>query len=142
MALASFRRDPGLGRARLARTRRGFECTGGGSSAGDAAGQVRLGGNRHLGELLLGPAAGAHGVVELDHPPAPWALPAQLTVLPAVEDGGEQPEERDERRDEKPDEERAALHASDNASGHPEEEEDDQQPRALHEAAPVTRPGS
>src|SRR3954447_24718538 len=79
----------------------------------------------HVGELQLGPAAGAEGVVEHDYPPAAGALPAQLVTVGAVQHGGEQADHRQHRADEEPDEERRALDLADHARGqaHPERED-------------------
>ena len=52
-----------------------------------------------LGELELGPAAGAERVVQRDDLPAARALAAQLVAVGAVEHEREQPEDRQDRRD-------------------------------------------
>ena len=70
-------------------------------------------------------------VVELDDPAAAGALAAQLLVVAAVEDRGQQPDERDQPRDQEPDEERAALDPADDAAGEAEEEQDHEQSAAL-----------
>src|SRR4051794_26214302 len=86
--------------------------------------QTRLGHDGHVGEVEVGPAAHAHGVVELDHAAAVRALPAQLVGLPAIEEGAEQSQERDHGADEEPDPEVRALPASDEARADPEAEHD------------------
>ena len=86
----------------------------------------RLGLDRHVGELELGPAAGADRVVELDDPAAAGALAAQLVAVVAVQQRGEQPADRHDRRDQEPEEERRALDPPDDAAGQAEEEADDE----------------
>src|SRR3954470_12794392 len=74
-----------------------------------ARAQTRLGRDGHVGEVEVGPAAHAHGVVELDHPAAARALAAELVSVPAVEEGGGQSDDRDDRADEEPEPEARAL---------------------------------
>src|SRR5436190_14528241 len=62
----------------------------------------RLGGQRLLRELELGPAAHAERVVELAHAPARRALAAQLVAFGAVADRREQPDDRNRARDQEP----------------------------------------
>ena len=59
--------------------------------------------DRHVRKFELLAAFDAHGIVQLDDPAAPGALPPQLAVVPAIEDRGQQPEERHKRRDQEPD---------------------------------------
>src|SRR5688500_12530360 len=66
-------------------------------------------GNLLVRVLELGPAAGAEGVVELDHLPAAGALAPRLVDLQPVEDGDDHADHRHARADEEPDEERGAL---------------------------------
>src|ERR1700693_4812012 len=81
--------------------------------------------DRHVGEVQLGPAAHAHGVVDLGHAPAVRAGAAELVVLEAVSDSGEQAEDRDDARDQEPQHEGAALQLADDTAGEPEAHGDD-----------------
>src|SRR6185437_10060553 len=106
---------------------------GSGAGAGrPRRGQARLAGQRVFGELELLAAAHAHRVVEFDHLAALRALAAQFAVVPPVEDRAGQTDERHAERDQEPHEEARALHASDDTSGHPEEEQDDDQAHSGH----------
>jgi len=62
--------------------------------------------------------------VQHDDLAAARTLAPKLAVVPPVKDRGQQPEERYAGRDQEPEEERAALHASDHASGKAEEKQD------------------
>ena len=75
--------------------------------------------------LQLAPAARAEGVVDLRHPPAAWAAPAQLVALGPVDDRRNQADHGHDRRDQKPQPERAALDLADDPAGQPEAERDD-----------------
>ena len=65
--------------------------------------------------------------------PGHWRRSSSL--VPAVADRGQQPEERDAGRDQEPDEERTALDPPDDAPGQAEEEQDHEQAQALHDSA-------
>ena len=81
--------------------------------AGSAArGLVELGA---LGELELGAAAGAQGLVERARPCPHRGTGGAAPRLVAVQDRGQQPDEGRDRGDEEPEEERAALQPSDDA---------------------------
>src|SRR5215218_2939958 len=86
----------------------------------------RLGLDRHVWEVELGPAAGADGVVELDDPAAARALTAELVAVVAVQQRGEQAGERHDRRDQEPQHEGRALDLADDPPGQSEGEADDQ----------------
>src|SRR3954470_9348302 len=73
----------------------------------------RFRGYRDLGELELGPAVRAHGVVQLDDLPAARALAPQLVAVVAVGDRRDQPEEGQDRGDHEPQEERRPFHLAD-----------------------------
>src|SRR3954463_8416133 len=78
-----------------------------------AARDRRFRGDRDLGELELGPAAGAERVVERDDAPAAGALAPQLVPVGAVEDERDQPEQRQDRRDQEAEDHRHALDPGD-----------------------------
>jgi len=96
-----------------------------GSGSGGAARARGLGRDREVGELELGSAVHAHGVVELEHAAAARALATQLLVLVAVEHGRDQAEERDRPGDHEPHEERTALDPPDDAPGETEADRPD-----------------
>src|SRR3954468_7174413 len=77
-------------------------------------------------ELEVGPAAHAHGVVQLDEVPARRALPAQLVALGAIEHGADQPEHRQRGADQEPQEERRPLDPADDPGGDAEPEREGQ----------------
>src|SRR3954454_21390438 len=80
----------------------------------------------HVRELQVGSAAHAHGVVELDEPAAPRALPAELVALGAVEDRADQPDDRHRGPDEEPQDRRGPLDLAHHAGGDPEPEGEDE----------------
>src|SRR5262245_6742044 len=88
------------------------------------SGRFRL--NCDLGEIEVGPAAHAHGVVQLDELAAGGALAADLVALGAVEDRGHQADHRQHGADHEPDEEGRAFDAADDAraQAHPEREDE------------------
>src|SRR4051794_9474013 len=77
-------------------------------------------------ELQVGPAAHAHGVVQLDDVPARRALPAQLVALGAIQHRPDQPEHGQRGADEEPQEERRPLDPADDPGGDAEPEREDQ----------------
>src|SRR3954454_20634260 len=86
----------------------------------------RFRGDRDLGELELGPAAGAQRVVELDDLPAAGALAPQLVAVVAVRERRDQPEDRQDRGDHEPQEERRPLHLADDPARQAEEQAEDE----------------
>src|SRR3954469_21329593 len=74
--------------------------------------------DRELGELELGPAAGAQRVVELDDLPAGRALAPQLVALVAIQQRGEDPDQREHGADHEPDRKPRALRPADVARPH------------------------
>src|SRR3954470_821213 len=77
-------------------------------------------------ELEVGPAAHAHGVVQLDDVPARRALPAQLVALGAVQHRPDQAQHGQRGPDEEPQEERRPLDPADDPGGDAEPEREGQ----------------
>src|SRR3954462_12846195 len=102
----------------------------------------RFRGDRDLGEVELGPAAGAQRVVDLHDLAAGRALAAQLVGLVAVHQRGDQPHQGQQPGDHEPQEERRALDPADDAAGQAEAEAEDdvghQMRRSAHSTARIT----
>lgn len=62
--------------------------------------------------------------MELDDPPATGALAAQLTVVRAIEDRGQQPEDRNRRGDKEPQKERGPLRLAYKRADQPKQDRD------------------
>src|SRR5437764_2844244 len=100
----------------------------------------RLWSERDLGEIELGPAARADGIVDLRDAPAVGALPTQLVALEAVQDGGQKAQHRDRAGDQEPKPEGAALDSTDVAARQAEADGDDHVGHAARATAERARP--
>src|SRR5690349_1265965 len=87
-----------------------------------ARGRYGLGLDGDVRELEVGPAAHAHGVVQLDDLAAGRALAPRLVTLGAIEDGADQPEHGQRGADQEPQEEGRALDLADDPGGDAEPE--------------------
>src|SRR4051794_7090551 len=76
----------------------------------------------HVRELEVGPAAHAHGVVQLDQPPAGGALTAYLVALGAVQHRADEPDHRHRGADQEPQDERGPLDLAHDPGGDAEPE--------------------